>query len=158
MVNGMLSGLPRFLTEHGGLNSGMMVAQYTAASLVSENKVLSHPASVDSIPTSANQEDHNSMGSISAHKVWQVLHNVQTVIAIEMMTAAQGIDFSRVHPTTGKIMTAGLGVEAAYGTVRKRIKHLGSDRVLHDDIQTACEMVRDGSVVRSVEKTVGKLK
>ena len=73
LVDGSLSGLPRFLTSKGGLNSGLMIAQYTAASLVSENKVLSHPASVDSIPTSANQEDHNSLGSIAARKCFEVL-------------------------------------------------------------------------------------
>jgi histidine ammonia-lyase len=158
MVNGSLSGLPRFLVKNGGLNSGMMIAQYTAASLVSENKVLSHPASVDSIPTSANQEDHNSMGSISALKVWQVLHNVQTVIAIELMVAAQGIDFSRVHPATGRIMRAGKGVHAAHQCIRKQISHLESDRVLHTDIQTSLRLVRDGSLLAHVQKAVGKLK
>ncbi|MFI5265051.1 MAG: histidine ammonia-lyase, partial [Candidatus Kapaibacterium sp.] len=93
LVNGALSfGLPRFLTPKGGLHSGLMIAQYTAASLVSENKVLSHPASVDSIPTSANQEDHNSMGSVAALKLEPVIDNVESVIAIEMLCAAQGID------------------------------------------------------------------
>ncbi len=157
MVNGTLSGLPRFLTERGGLHSGMMVAQYTAASLVSENKVLAHPASVDSIPTSANQEDHNSMGSISAQKVWQVLKNAQTVIAIEFMVAAQGMDFSRTHPTTGKIMKAGKGTQAAYAAIRKRLKHLDRDRVLHDDIQTALNLVTDESILGAVERAIGKL-
>ncbi|HEV8538991.1 MAG TPA: histidine ammonia-lyase [Bacteroidota bacterium] len=157
MVNGMLSGLPRFLTEHGGLHSGMMIAQYTAASLVSENKVLAHPASVDSIPTSANQEDHNSMGSISALKVWQVLKNVQTVIAIELMVAAQGVDFSRVHPTTGKNMRPGKGILAAHDAIRKYIRHLDTDRVLHEDIQRAIGLVKEGSVLQAVEKAVGKL-
>ena len=95
LVNGSLSGLPRFLTPNGGLNSGLMIAQYTAASFVSENKVLAHPASVDSIPTSANQEDHNSMGSISAQKAWRVLKNTQTVLAIELLCASQGMDFAR---------------------------------------------------------------
>src|SRR3989441_363669 len=140
MVNGSLSGLPRFLTENGGLNSGMMVAQYTAASMVSENKVLAHPASVDSIPTSANQEDHNSMGSISALKAWQVLRNTQTVLAIEFMVAAQGIDFSRVHPKTRKSMAAGRGVQGAHRIIRTHIKHLDRDRVLYDDIQTSLRL------------------
>ncbi|MBI4548682.1 MAG: histidine ammonia-lyase [Ignavibacteriae bacterium] len=158
MVNGTLSGLPRFLSEDGGLNSGMMLAQYTAASLVSENKVLAHPASVDSIPTSANQEDHNSMGSISAQKVWQVLRNVQTVIAIELMVAAQGIDFSRVHPQTKRTMKAGKGLQAAYETIRKHIKHLSRDRVLYDDIQTSLRLLREGVVLKAVENAVGKLK
>ena len=158
MVNGMLSGLPRFLTEHGGLHSGMMIAQYTAASLVSENKILAHPASVDSIPTSANQEDHNSMGSISAQKAWQVLNNVRAVLAIELMVAAQGMDFSRIHPTTKKIMRAGRGAQAAYTMVRKHIEHLDTDRVLHDDIQTSLQLVKDGRVVKAVEKAIGSLK
>lgn len=157
MVNGVLSGLPRFLTPRGGLNSGMMVAQYTAASLVSENKVLSHPASVDSIPTSANQEDHNSMGSISALKVWQVLHNVQTVIAVEMMVAAQGIEFSRVHPKTHATMKAGKGIEAAFKAIRKHISRLERDRVLFDDIQAALRLVRDGTVLEAVQTEIGEL-
>ena len=150
MVNGALSRLPRFLTKHGGLNSGLMIAQYTAASLVSENKVLSHPASVDSIPTSANQEDHNSMGSIAAQKCWHILKNAQTVIAIELLTAAQGIDF---HAP----LKCGKGTNAAYKTIRKRIPHLEHDRVLHDDIQKAVELVKDGSVLDNVEQSVGKL-
>ncbi len=157
MVNGMLSGLPRFLTPQGGLNSGLMVAQYTAASLVSENKVLAHPASVDSIPTSANQEDHNSMGSIGALKAWQILHNVQTVIAIEFMVAAQGIEFSRVHPATGKIMKAGKGVEAAFRTTRKFIPRLYDDRVLFGDIQHSLKLLRESSLLKAVEAAVGKL-
>jgi len=134
-----------------------MIAQYTAASLVSENKVLSHPASVDSIPTSANQEDHNSMGSISAHKAWQILHNVQTVLAIEYMVAAQGIDFSRVHPNTRQIMQAGRGVQTAYDVFRKHVPHLGADRILHDDIQTSLRLLKKGEIIDAVEKTIGTL-
>ncbi len=151
MVNGALSRLPRFLTKHGGLNSGLMIAQYTAASLVSENKVLAHPASVDSIPTSANQEDHNSMGSIAAQKCFRVLKNAQTVIAIEMLTAAQAIDF---HSP----LKCGKGTNAAYQTLRKKIPFIEKDRVLHDDIHKALELVNDGSVLESVEKKIGELK
>ncbi len=150
MVNGSLSGLPRFLTNDGGLNSGLMIAQYTAASLVSENKVLAHPASVDSIPTSANQEDHNSMGSISAQKCWRILRNAQTVIAIELMTAAQGIDF---HAP----LKCAKGTNAAYRIIRSHIPHLDRDRVLYDDIQKALGLVLDGKILRSVEKVLGKL-
>ncbi len=157
MVNGNLSGLPRFLTRDGGLNSGLMIAQYTAASVVSENKVLAHPASVDSIPTSANQEDHNSMGSISAQKVWQVLHNAQTVIAIEMMVAAQGIDFSRVNPQAHKLMRAGRGVEEAHRTIRKYIPSLREDRVIADDIATSLHLLKGGSVLTNVQKKIGTL-
>jgi len=150
MVNGSLSGLPRFLTSDGGVNSGLMIAQYTAASLVSENKVLAHPASVDSIPTSANQEDHNSMGSISAQKCWRILRNAQTVIAIELMTSAQGIDF---HAP----LKCAKGTNAAYTAIRSRIPHLDRDRVLYDDIQKALGLLLDGKILHSVEKVVGKL-
>lgn len=150
MVNGSLSGLPRFLTENAGLNSGMMIAQYTAASLVSENKVLAHPASVDSIPTSANQEDHNSMGSIAAQKCWRVLKNAQTVIAIEMLTAAQAIDF---HAP----LKCGKGTRAAYNTVRKHVQHLHRDRVLHQDIQKVLEIIRTGELLQNVQKAVREL-
>ncbi len=156
LVNGSLSGLPRFLTAEGGLNSGMMIAQYTAASLVSENKVLCHPASVDSIPTSANQEDHNSMGSISAQKAWRVLKNVQTVLSIELLCACQGLDFTRLMNSESP-MKAGEGTEAAYRCVRKHIHHLDNDRVLYDDVQTALGLVVDGSVTRSVEQKIGTL-
>lgn len=158
MVNGNLSGLPKFLTEKSGLNSGMMIAQYTAASIVSENKVLAHPASVDSIPTSANQEDHNSMGSVAAQKLWRVLENVRTVLAIELMVAAQGIDFARIHPRTGMTMKSGKGVEAAHREIRRVIGHLGNDRVLATDIAASAGLIRGGRVVASVEKSVGQLK
>ena len=150
MVNGSLSGLPRFLTKNGGLNSGLMIAQYTAASLVSENKVLSHPASVDSIPTSANQEDHNSMGSIAAQKCWRVLKNAQTVIAIELLTSAQAIDFH-------KPLKCGKGTNAAYQTIRKNISFINHDRILHNTIQQALALVKNGSVLNNVEKIIGAL-
>jgi len=158
LVNGSLSGLPRFLTSQGGLNSGLMIAQYTAASLVSENKVYAHPASVDSIPTSANQEDHNSMGSISAQKAYQILRNTQTVVAIEFMAACQGMDFSRIHPKKKNIMKAGAGAQAAYDFIRKHIDHLEHDRVLHQDVQTILTLIRNGSLLSFVEKYTGKLK
>lgn len=150
MVNGSLSGLPRFLTKNGGLNSGLMIAQYTAASLVSENKVLAHPASVDSIPTSANQEDHNSMGSIAAQKCHRILRNAQTVLAIELLTAAQAIDFH-------KPLRCGKGTEAAYRAVRNVISFITHDRILHDDIQKALVLVQKNTVVEAVEKAIGAL-
>ncbi len=156
LVNGSLSGLPRFLTANGGLNSGLMIAQYTAASIVSENKVLSHPASVDSIPTSANQEDHNSMGSIGAQKAWRVLQNVQRVIAIELLCAAQALDFTRTM-NSKQPMKAGRGTEIAYHFLRKYIKHLNEDRVLHPDIQTALRLVLDNSLLQAVERAIDKL-
>ena len=147
LVNGSLSSLPRFLTEHGGLNSGFMIAQYTAAALVSENKVLAHPASVDSIPTSANQEDHNSMGSIAARKCFSILKNVQKVIAIEILTASQGIEFL-------KPLNCGNGTSAAYNEVRKHIKALKKDRLLHTDIMKAIDLLENDVVLNAVEKKV----
>ncbi|MEE9225534.1 MAG: histidine ammonia-lyase [Bacteroidota bacterium] len=150
MMHSELSELPKFLTRHGGLNSGMMMLQYVAASLVSENKVLAHPASVDSIPTSAGKEDHNSMGSIAAQKLWQVLKNTRAVLAIELLVAAQGLDFHRP-------LKSGKGVEAAHRFVRKHVKHLGGDRVLAEDIQTAVRLVESGDLLRAVETAVGRL-
>jgi histidine ammonia-lyase len=157
MVNWQLSGLPKFLIEDGGLNSGMMIAQYTAASLVSENKVLSHPASVDSIPTSANQEDHNSMGSIAAQKCFRVLGNVWCVAAIELLVACQAIDFSGNIGGDGVPLKCGAGTEAVYKLVRKKIKHIDHDRVLHKDIETALQLLKSGEVIHAAEKAVGKL-
>lgn len=156
LVNGSLSGLPRFLTSNGGLHSGMMITQYTAASIVSENKVLSHPGSVDSIPTSANQEDHNSMGSVSAQKAWKVLKNAQTVVAIELMCACQGLEFARTI-NSSKPLKAGRGVEAAYRVIRQSISRLREDRILHGDIQTALKMLVEGRPVRAVEQKIGPL-
>jgi histidine ammonia-lyase len=147
LTNGSLSQLPRFLTKHGGLNSGFMIAQYTAASLVSENKVLAHPASVDSIPTSANQEDHNSMGSIAARKCHQILKNVQKVIAIELLTAAQGIEFL-------KPLKCGKGTTAVYKEIRKVVRPLEKDRIMHQDIEAIIAMVEDFKLLDQVEKIV----
>jgi histidine ammonia-lyase len=136
MVNGALSGLPRFLAMEGGLNSGLMIAQYTAASLVSENKVLSHPASVDSIPTSANQEDHNSMGSIAAQKCYKILRNLENVLTIEIMTAAQGLEFL-------KPLRCGEGTSIMYKEIRKRVPPLIKDRILYDDIQKLLPLIKE---------------
>jgi histidine ammonia-lyase len=143
LVNGSLSfGLPRFLTPSGGLNSGLMIAQYTAASLVSENKVLAHPASVDSIPTSANQEDHNSMGSVAALKLCQVVSNVETVLAIEMLCAAQGIDF--LAP-----LKPGWGSGKAHQAVRSVVPFLEEDRNISIDIENVRKLVIDPGFVDS---------
>ncbi|MGB9591827.1 MAG: histidine ammonia-lyase, partial [Candidatus Kryptoniota bacterium] len=159
MVNGQLSGLPKFLSENGGLNSGMMIAQYTAASLVSENKVFAHPASVDSIPTSANQEDHNSMGSIAAQKCYQILENVWRVAAIELLVACQAVDFSRKQTPeySGNVMKCGVGTQAVYEAVRKKIPHLNRDRVLHKDIELTLELIKSGEIILAAEKAVGSL-
>ncbi|MFZ1731469.1 MAG: histidine ammonia-lyase [Bacteroidota bacterium] len=150
MVNGKLSGLPRFLTAKGGLNSGLMIAQYTAASLVSENKVLSHPASVDSIPTSANQEDHNSMGSIGARKAWQIMRNVENVLAVEFMTAAQALDF---HLPMG----LGRGTRVAHNIIRQSVPHLDADRLMFEDLRRTAELVQKNTILENVESTIGNL-
>ncbi|MCL0078561.1 histidine ammonia-lyase [Dehalococcoidia bacterium] len=145
-----LSGLPGFLTEHGGLNSGLMLAQYTAASLVSENRVLAHPASVDSIPTSANQEDHVSMGTIAARKARDILENSETVIAIELLCAAQGLDCLRP-------LKPGIGSRRAYEVIREIIPRLDADRILYPDINKMVELIRGARLINSIEQAVGEL-
>ncbi len=144
LVNGALSnGLPRSLTNHGGLNSGYMIAQYTAAALVSENKVLAHPASVDSIPTSGNMEDHNSMGSIAALKLRSVVKNVETVLAIELLCAAQGIDF--LAP-----LKPGVGTGSAHKLIRHRVPHLDEDRNVSEDIANVLRLTQDEEFLTSL--------
>lgn len=151
LVNPMLSGLPAFLVDDGGLNSGFMIAQYTAAALVSENKVLCHPASVDSIPTSANKEDHVSMGTISSRQSRDVISNTADVIAIELLCGAQALDlFTNLKP--------GQGTLAAYQVIRKTIPHLASDRILSSDIAAMKELMQSGKILAAVEKKVGELK
>ncbi len=150
LVNPHLSGLPAFLTADGGLHSGLMLAQYTAAALVSENKILSHPASVDSIPTSANQEDHVSMGGIAARKASRVVQHVQQVLGIEFVCAAQALDFH--HP-----LRPGAGSRIAYDVVRSVIPPLRTDRALARDLAAACELVRSGAVLQAVERGIGAL-
>ncbi|MEY3386064.1 MAG: hutH histidine ammonia-lyase [Bacteroidota bacterium] len=144
LVNHALGGLPRFLTREGGLNSGMMIAQYTAAALVSENKVLAHPASVDSIPTSANQEDHNSMGSIAARKLWDVMRNVETVISIEVLCASRGIELLRP-------LQSSVHVERAIGHVRDRVPFVEHDTVLYHDMELVRACVAEGSLLEAVD-------
>ncbi len=137
-------GLPRLLMKETGLNSGFMIPQYTAAALVSENKVLCHPASVDSIPTSLGQEDHVSMGSISAVKLLQVLENVQHVFAIELLTAAQALDYrSPLRP--------GKGVEIAHTLIRERIPHREKDYLFQDDLAPSVEVIKSSTLQKAVE-------
>ncbi|UCE61572.1 MAG: histidine ammonia-lyase [Phycisphaerales bacterium] len=151
LLNPVLSGLPDFLVEGKGLNSGLMVAQYTAAALVSENKVLSHPASVDSISVSADQEDHVSMGPIAVRKCSEILRNVRTVLAIEMMSAAQAFEFHEGRKP-------GKGSSVAYDLIRTKVPKLVDDRVLHPDIEAIRRMVEDCSILDAVESEVGPLK
>ena len=146
MVNASLSnGLTRFLTIHGGVNSGFMIVQYTAASMASENKVLAHPACVDSIPSSANQEDFVSMGTTAARKAGTILENTRSVLAYELLTACQAIDIRR---QTGRQGT-GLSpvVEAIFNRVRREVPYMEEDRELWPDIQAVEAMVRSGELL-----------
>jgi len=154
MVNPHLSQLPAFLIRDGGLNSGYMIAQYTAAALVSENKVLAHPACVDSIPTSANKEDHVSMGTIAIRQAREIMSNVEIIIAIELLCAAQAYDLiTENHP-----MKSGRGTRVAYDTIRKRAPYLEKDREIHADIEKVVSLIRSGKLVKSVEEAVGTIK
>jgi len=150
LLNPALSGLPDFLVEGKGLNSGLMVAQYTAAALVSENKVLSHPASVDSISVSADQEDHVSMGPIAVRKCTEILKNVQTVLAIEMMSAAQAFEFHE-----GRRPGKGTGI--AYDVIRSKVPRLVNDRVLYPDIENIRKLIADNTILEAVEAALGPL-
>lgn len=150
MLDSHLSELPPFLTAYPGIDSGLMITQYTAAALVSENKVLAHPACVDSIPTSANQEDHVSMGTIAARQAREMLENVRNVLAIELLAAAQGIDFLRPH-------TPGLGTAAAYSQIRQQVPHLEEDRVPAPDIGAVYRLIANGGVIAAVEAAIGPL-
>jgi histidine ammonia-lyase len=147
LVNPALSGLPAFLVENGGLNSGYMIVQYSAAALVSENKVLAHPSSVDSIPSSANQEDHVSMGTIGARKAREIMKNARRVVAMEMMCACQAIDLR------GK-KQLGTATEIAYNMLRNKVKKLEEDRELYEDINKCDELLISEEMLIAVEKAV----
>jgi histidine ammonia-lyase len=151
LVNPALStGLTPFLALGSGLHSGLMIAQVASASLVSENKVLCHPASVDSIPSSAGREDHVSMGSISARKLEQVVLNVRHALAIEIMTAAAGLDQrAPLAPSPG--------VAAAHGVVRSRVAPLAEDRPLYADIAAVAELIVSGAIVKAAQAAIGPL-
>jgi len=150
LVNPDISGLPPFLARNPGLESGFMIPQVVAASLASENKSLAHPASVDTIPTSANREDHVSMGVTAARHADRVVANTAKVLGIELLCAAQGLDL-------GEPLRPGKGVAAAYGALRREVPGLDGDRFLAPDLATAERLVRDGSLVAAVEKKVGAL-
>ena len=150
LMNPVLSNLPDFLVEGRGVNSGLMVAQYTAAALVSECKVYSHPACVDSISVSADQEDYVSMAPGAAFTCREILRNYANIIAIEMMAAAQAFDFR-------KPKRPGKGSEAAYKEIRKVVTHLEKDRVLYPDIANIAILVNDDTILNAVEKAVGPL-
>jgi histidine ammonia-lyase len=149
LVNPDLSRLPAFLIEKPGLHSGLMIVQVTAAALASENKSLAHPASIDTIPTSANQEDHVSMGVTAARKARAICENTETVLAMELLCAAQAHEFHRD-------LRAGDGAQAAFDLVRSRIPPLVADRYLHADIHTARELLTSGALVAEVERAIGR--
>ncbi len=144
--------LPMFLTEHGGLDSGMMMAQYTAAALASENKVLAHPASADSIPSSANVEDHVSMGAAAVRHTEAVLDHVETIVAIELLAAAQGVDFRRREAGVQRL---GEGTAAAYDLIRERVPFLSDDAALAPHIESVRQLVASAAVKRAVEDGLG---
>lgn len=150
LVDPHLSELPAFLTPHAGLHSGMMIVQYTAAALVSENKTLAHPASVDSIPTSAEKEDHVSMGTIAARKAEAVLRNAERVVAIELLCGAQGIDLLRPLETTGTL-------EAVRRAIREVAPTLEEDRPLAAEIEAVARLVREGRIVEAAQTGAGPL-
>ena len=137
LIDASLSGLPPFLTAASGVNSGFMIAHVTAAALASENKSLAHPASVDSLPTSANQEDHVSMATFAARRLGDMAANTAGILAIELLAAAQGIDFRRP-------LTSSKPLEEAHAIIRKVAPHLDGDRYLALDIEAATPLVRNG--------------
>jgi len=145
LVDPALSGLPAFLTSHPGLNSGFMMAQVTAAALVSENKQRAYPASVDSIPTSANQEDHVSMAAHAARRLIPMARNAANVVAIEALTAAQACDF---HAP----MRSSAALEAVRGRIRGAVRHWDEDRYFHADLAAVERLVLEGSLVEAVSE------
>jgi len=150
LLNPALSGLPAYLVKGKGLNSGFMGAQITAAALVSENKVLSHPAVVDSISVLADEEDHVSMGPIAVRKLGEVCRNVLGVVAIELLAAAQAIDFRKPH-------RPGPGVRAVHRQVRNVVAHLEDDRPLYPDIEKLAQLIGEGTIVKAAERAVGQI-
>jgi histidine ammonia-lyase len=150
LVNPDLSGLPGFLTPQPGLNSGLMLVQVLAAALVSENKANAFPAGVDSIPTSANREDHVSMAPIAARKARGVVVNTARVLACEVLAAAQGLEFHLP-------LRPGRGVVEAYRHVRAHVRPLGRDRTMHRDLEAVERLIHDGSLLAAVEQACGRL-
>ncbi len=146
--------LPMFLTENGGLESGFMMVQYTAAALASENKVLSHPASADSIPSSANIEDHVSFGATAARQAEKIIEHVETIVAIEIMTAAQGIDLRR-RMTQTPDARLGKGTSVAYDLIREKVPFFENDIVLATPIESVRQLVCSGAIKEVVESALG---
>jgi histidine ammonia-lyase len=150
LVNPALSGLPPFLSKKSGLNSGFMIAQVTAAALVAESRILSHPACVDSIPSSAGREDHVSMGMTAALKARQVAEYVRSALAVEVLVAAQALDFRRP-------LEPGPGVLAALECVRSRVPFMEEDRPLHRDIEAVSALIDSGELLLAAHRAAGIL-
>jgi histidine ammonia-lyase len=139
LIDSTLSGLPPFLVASSGLNSGFMIAHVTAAALASENKSLAHPASVDSLPTSANQEDHVSMATFAGRRLHEMAHNTAVIVGIELLAAAQGVDFHRPLTTTNRLVDV-------YLRLRSKVGFYEKDRLFAPDIETAKQMVLNGEL------------
>lgn len=147
LINPALSGLPPFLTTEGGLHSGLMMVQVSAAALASENKILAHPASVDSIPTSADKEDHVSMGVTAARKGRDIVRNVEYILAMELLCATQGLEFQLP-------LQPGIGIKEAYRVVREKVPPVTGDRRFSDDIRKIQRLIESGEFLQRVEKAV----
>ncbi len=150
LLNPVFSDLPPFLTDKGGLHSGLMMIQVSAASLASENKILASPASVDSIPTSSDKEDHVSMGTIAARKVHEIIENVEHILAMEILASTQGLTF--LEP-----LKPGKGIQAATQVIREVVPPITSDRRYHEDIRAIRGLIESGKLLRTVEEACGKL-
>lgn len=150
LINPAMSGLPAFLAPKGGLNSGHMIVQVAAAALVSENKILAHPASVDSIPTSADKEDHVSMGTIAARKFGQIVKNAENIVAMELLSASQAIDLLKPLEPAG-------AVKPVHDLIRTRVPFAEEDRVFAMDIESIKQMIRNDEILTRVHQTVGEL-
>lgn len=146
LLNPALSGLPAFLSPNGGINSGFMLTHYTAAALVSESKIFASPASVDSIPTSANQEDHVSMGANAVRKALTILENSTRVLGIEYLCAAQGVDLANVEGSLG------VGTDIAYKTLRKKVSTLEKDRILYKDMELSYRILAEGELLAALKE------
>ena len=150
LINPAMSGLPAFLAPKGGLNSGHMIVQVAAASLVSENKILAHPASVDSIPTSADKEDHVSMGTIAARKFGQIVRNAENIVAMELLSASQALDFLKPLEAAG-------AVKPAHQLIRTRVPFAEEDRIFSLDVEAIKSMIRNDEILNCIRAAVGPL-
>ena len=150
MMNPVFSDLPAFLTKNSGLNSGLMIAHVTAAALVSENKYLCHPASIDSVPTSTDKEDHVSMGVTAGRKLHEVLSNAKSVLAIEFLCNTQALDFQRPLKTSPPL-------EAVHAIIRRHVETIDNDRIFYKDINNIIKLINSGEIIAAAESCIGEL-